>query len=40
MIEVEELKKSNTNNVAMMIDLEKDANLKKIGLTLEIKVNH
>ena len=39
-IEVEELKKSKTDNVAMLIDLENDANLKKNGLTLEIKANH
>ena len=39
-IEVGELGKSKKDNVAMIIDLENDANLRKIGLTLEIKVNH
>ena len=40
-IEVEELRKSKTDNVAMMIilDSENDKNLKKIGLTLNNKVN-
>ena len=40
MIEVEELSKPKTDNVTMMIDLENDTNLKKIGLTLKIKVNY
>ena len=38
-IKVEELKKSEINNVAMMADLENSINFKKIGLTLKIKVN-
>ena len=40
MIEVKELNKSKINNVAIMVDLENYANLKKIGLTLKIKVDH
>ena len=39
-IEVGKLRKSKTNNVAIKIDPENDAYLKKNGLTLEIKVNH
>ena len=39
-IEVEELKKSEINYVAMMADLENNNNFKKYGLTLKIKVNH
>ena len=38
-IEVEELNKSEINNVAMMADLENNINFKRIGLTLKIKVN-
>ena len=38
-IEVEKLKKSEINYVAMMADLENN-NFKKYGLTLKIKVNH
>ena len=37
---IEKLSKSKTDNVAMMIDLESGTNLKNIGLTLQIKVNH
>ena len=37
---VEELKKIQINNVAMMVDLENDTNLEKVGLTLKIKVKH
>ena len=39
-IEVEELKKSEINYVAMMADLENNNNFKKYGLTLKINVNH
>ena len=39
-IEVEELKKSEINYVAMMADLKNNTNFKKYGLTLKIKVNH
>ena len=39
-IEVEELKKSEINNVSIMTDLENNINLKKSGLTLKIKVKH
>ena len=38
-IEVEELNKSEINNVAMMVDLENNIHFKRIGLTLKIKVN-
>ena len=38
-IEVEELNKSEINNVAIMADLENNINFKRIGLTLKIKVN-
>ena len=38
-IEVEELFKSEINNVAMMTDLENKRNSKRIDLTLKIKVN-
>ena len=38
-IEVKELKKSEINNVAMMVDLENNIHFKRIGLTLKIKVN-
>ena len=38
-MEVEELNKSEINNVAMMVDLENNIHFKKIGLTLKIKVN-
>ena len=38
-IEVEELNKSEINNVNMMADLENNINFKKIDLTLKIKVN-
>ena len=38
-IEVEELNKSEINNVAMMVDLKNNINFKRIGLTLKIKVN-
>ena len=37
---VEELKKSEINNVSIMIDLENNINLKKSGLTLKIEVKH
>ena len=39
-IEVEELKKSEINYVAMMADLENNNNFKKYGLTLKINVDH
>ena len=39
-IEIEELKKSEINYVAMMADLENNNNFKKYGLTLKINVNH
>ena len=39
-IDVEELKKFKISNVAMMVDLENDTNLEKVGLTLKIKVKH
>ena len=39
-IKVEELNKSEINNVAMLVDLENDTNLKKYDLTLKIKVNY
>ena len=39
-IEVEELKKSKINNVAMMADLENNINFEKISLTLKTKINH
>ena len=39
-IEIGELKKSEINNVAMMVDFDYNTNLNKNGLTLKIKVNH
>ena len=39
-IEVEELNKSEINNLAMMVDLKNNINFERIGLTLKIKVNH
>ena len=39
-IDVKELKTFEINNVAMMVDLENDTNLEKVGLTLKIKVKH
>ena len=39
-IEVEELKKSKINYVAVMADLENNNNFKKYSLTLKINVNH
>ena len=38
-MEVEELKKSEINNVAMMADLKNNINFEKNGLTLKIKIN-
>ena len=38
--DIEELKQFKINNVIMMVDLENDTNLEKVGLTLKIKVNH
>ena len=39
-IKVEELKTFEINNVDMMADLENYINLKEIGLTFKIKINH